>query len=481
MPRGRWLLLVIVVALVPRLLWLLAVSHRLPEADEIAYIGHAQRLSAGRGYVTVEGRPTDFWPPGYPLALAAVFRASGGSTGAGLALQTAAGVATPLLVWLVGRRVASESIGRVAAIVIAVYPNHVVYSALWLGEPLATLAVLSVTVLLMRNPAAPSLVSALGAGVLIGYVILSRPMLAPLLGLIPAWQLRYGHDLRRTLVASSMIVLGALLVVGPWMLRNHRALGRWSLSTSGGYNFLVGNHAGALGGYRRGPDMGLNRLMPRTEEGADYRRAWSDIRRVPGRSLLRIGAKISYFIGLETDGLLWTLRGLPRGPLWIVLVLLAVVNGAYVLLVAGALLGLIAGMSHRPFTTYFYVLTGCLVTVCAVYVSDPRYHYIAVPFAAIFMVKGVLVDWPALREGVWRRDVLARRRAMQWGGLTALAGALMIANLGLRVIERRTFPRRVEFVRDRSAGDLDTRERATIIGSAGARRGLEHEPGRGDS
>jgi 4-amino-4-deoxy-L-arabinose transferase-like glycosyltransferase len=455
---SRWLFLLVALSLALRVAWTFSVSDRRPYADERAYLAHAERLCEGEGYVTAQGQPTDFWPPGYPLALAALCSA-GGHLRAGIALQIWLGVLTPVLVWLIGRRVSSESVARVAALFMAVYPTHVAYSALWLSEPLSTAAILAATLLLLRAPDGPSAVSALVAGALFGCAALTRPLLLPLVVAIPLWQLWQGPHPRRGVVRAALLMFGAVLVLGPWAFRNHQVLGRWSLSSTGAHNFLLGNHADALGGYRRPPTLRLNRdLSERAETKSGYRRGWEDIRRYPGRSLVRTVQKVTYLFALETDGVMWSLLGRPAPASRPVLMgLLALANSAYVFLVTGTLLGLLSGMPGRSFRTYFLVQAGCLVAVCMIYVADPRYHFALVPFASLFLARAIVVVWPSLSEGLRRGEPSARRLALRWAGLTAVFAVLMMANLALKAIESRTMPRSGDGVIDRGPLNL-TRE-----------------------
>jgi hypothetical protein len=447
-PRWIWLCLLVMVAAVPRLAWIGIMAGRSPQADEVAYILHAEQLCAGRGYVTPEGEPTDFWPPGYPLALAAVLCVTNGHRSWGMGLQIVLGILVAILVWTLGRKVASEAVGRVAALVMAVYPNHVFYSSLWLGELLAAVAILLATLFLIRSPATPSAQSALGAGIFVGVAALTRPMLVPLAAVIPVWQLRYARDRATGLGGAALIVAGVLLILAPWAYRNHERFGRWSLSSSGGYNFLIGNHSEALGGFRRAPELSLRHFFFSPVGDQGYRDGWMEIKRSPLRAMVRAVQKATYFVALETDGVMWSLRGHRHAwPFGTVPLLLAVAGGAYTILVAGTLFGIVAGTSHRAFTAYFLMIAACLLATCMIFTGDPRYHFILVPLASIFLAKALVTDLPELRDQLVRDEPSARRSARRWAALVALVLLLMIANLGLKMVEFRLMPRGADLVR----------------------------------
>lgn len=124
----RWLLILALLALCVRVAWALAMLDREPRFDEVYYLQHAQQLCTNQSYLDSAGRPTDFWPVGFPLVLAAALCLSGGHTQAGVFLQIAIGLLTCLLVSMIGERIFGRLAGRVAGLVVALYPTHVFYS-----------------------------------------------------------------------------------------------------------------------------------------------------------------------------------------------------------------------------------------------------------------------------------------------------------------------------------------------------------------
>jgi hypothetical protein len=81
------------------------------------------------------------------------------------------------------------------------------------------------------------------AGLLTGVAILVRPAMLLFLPLAAGWLLW-----KRRPAAAALFVLGALLVVTPWTVRNYRHYGRFVLVASeGGVTFWTGNHPLARG------------------------------------------------------------------------------------------------------------------------------------------------------------------------------------------------------------------------------------------
>ena len=409
--------------------------------DEVAYLRHAVQLCQSHSYLDAAGRPTDFWPIGFPLALAAAVCISGGHPAAGVSLQITIGLFTCLLVSMLGERIFGRAPGRVAGLVMAFYPTHVFYSTLLLAEPLATLMLVAAAACLLRSLRG-GWIAAIAGGLFLGYAILTRPVLMLLPGIIPFWYIHNGQAVRRAARHSSLIACGVLIVLGPWMIRNYRLFGGWAeISSTGGYNFLLGNSPGALGGYLRVP--GINPQM--RSDGAEdwshgYRSGWETIRRQPAAAVARTIQKISYFLALETDGVLWNLKGL-RSPVSIgaTLALLALANLAYLALTCICLLALLIPAREHAFTSLLWLLAGYLLLMAAVFVGDPRYHFPLVPFAALVVSSTLLNDAPNMLAAVRGGQPAARRQLAAWSALMVLFGLLLVGNLWLKRLEVQRF------------------------------------------
>lgn len=97
----------------------------------------------------------------------------------------------------------------------------------------------------------------LATGAALGLHVLNRPnmlawaLLAPLAGLIVATRARDARSSRARAAAPLIALVGTALVVGPVTLRNYAETGTFTLVTShGGLNLYIGNHAGADGTYQ---------------------------------------------------------------------------------------------------------------------------------------------------------------------------------------------------------------------------------------
>lgn len=438
----RWLLFLALLALGARLMWAGTMLDREKRYEEWGYFRHAVELCASQSYVDHAGRPTDHLPVGFPLALAGAVCVLGGHFAAGVAFQIAIGVLICLIVSSLGERTFGRPAGRVAGLVMALYPTHVFYSTLLLTEPLVTLLLLAAAVALLRSLSGSS-VAALAAGLLLGYASLTRPVFVLFPVVIPFWYAYNGQSLRRAARRILLVVCGVALVTGPWMVRNYRLFGAWgNLSSTGGQNFMVGNNPEALGGYARakGSFQGRVRSDGTVDWSEGYRLGWEAIRAAPGAAVARVFQKISYFFALETDGVLWNLKTKPaRVPLVVTLALLALANLPYVTLACVCLLALVIPPRERALTSLFGLLTVYALLMTAVFLGDPRYHFPLVPFAALVFSSTLLDGAPKLLAAVRSGEARARRRLAAGLVLIAIFGLLLAGNIRLKLLEVERF------------------------------------------
>ena len=429
-----WLLCLSLAAIVPRAVWAAAMWSRQPKYDEASYLQLAKGLCQGLGYVNDNGAAEDFWPVGFPALLSPL---TCGHLHATFVLQIVIGLLTTLAVSIVGARAINPTVGRLSGLVYAIYPNHVFYSALALTEPFAALLTL-VTVALILRIERGGVGLAVVTGILMAVLILTRPVLTLFPLVACGWLLSRREVARRAVRLSVVMGLVAAAGISPWIVRNHREFGTWTeLSANGEYTFHEGNISGALGSFHRSAPA-LEQLLPKTayHGGLGYRMGWANIVRDPVGMVQRMPQKLSYFVALETDGALWTIKGLPLQPsLASILILLLASNIAYVCVVAGALLALTRPGAATPWSSLVVWLSVYLAGMSMIYLGDPRYHFVLMPFAVVLFVRAVVTDLPEFRSARRRRDPVAVRWLKRWIAANAVWCVLMLLNLYLKRLE----------------------------------------------
>jgi len=252
---------VLALAFAARIVWI-AFSGWAPTPDDDAYRYDftARALADGLGYIHLNGEPTAFWPPGYPLLLAGAYTLFGHSAVVAQIMNALLGTATVGLVYLIGVRLFGRTPGLIAAALVAFWPSLVFYTAVTLSEVAFTFfALLGVLLLIEEAQRAKgrgrSLRWLLPAGFVLGFASLIRgqALLLPLV-LVPFW-LASGIDRRGIAHGIVALGLGMGIVVAPWSVRNAIELHEPVLiATNAGIDFWIGHHEAATGDF--GPTGG---------------------------------------------------------------------------------------------------------------------------------------------------------------------------------------------------------------------------------
>jgi hypothetical protein len=236
--------------LVPRVLLILLDVQ--PWSDAAYYYERAGELAAGQGYLSPQGVPTAFWPPGFSLALAGVFKLLGTSVLAVGLFNLACAALSASLVLALGRKIGgSELAARLALLLLALYPNSAAYVPLALTEVFYTMLLLAVCWLLVCRSGWLALVE---AGLLLGAATLVKAqtlVVVPLiLGIAVLRAPQFWPAVRGAVGKGVLLGLLAALAIAPWTMRNQRVLGEAVMvSTNGGVTLLTGNNAHANGSY----------------------------------------------------------------------------------------------------------------------------------------------------------------------------------------------------------------------------------------
>jgi 4-amino-4-deoxy-L-arabinose transferase-like glycosyltransferase len=238
-----WLLVIAGFALAIRILYTFTISPPLAKVGDDSFYYYASSLIAqGHGYAqpftyAFQGRlvPTAAHPPLWPFLLAFVSLFTGPTAGVGSLVGPAAdvhrilgcllGAGAVFLIGLLGRRIGGWRVGLLAAAIAAVYPHFITLDGYLLGEPLYGVLVGGLLIVSYDFAARPSRLRALALGVLVGLAALTRQealLFVPVLVLPLA--LRTGRT--RGLYAG-LAVLGTVIVVGPWTIRNYVAYHRF--------------------------------------------------------------------------------------------------------------------------------------------------------------------------------------------------------------------------------------------------------------
>jgi 4-amino-4-deoxy-L-arabinose transferase-like glycosyltransferase len=252
MPNRRVLIALIALAILARGVGVLVLqSHRVPhstyEHGEIA-----RNLLAGRGFSVIflgADGPTSQQAPAYPFLVAGAYAIGGVGTPRSLLIlelgqAVLGGVMVGLVILLAGEVAPRRPrVATLAGLISAVHPT-LVYSATHVQvASLATTLLVACPALAYRVGRTGSGRVAVGAGVCLGLLALSDPILA-LVAPGMAWAIAIGRGWRRSARLVGLVGASAALCVVPWVVRNARVHGEFvPIKSSFGYAFWQGNCA----------------------------------------------------------------------------------------------------------------------------------------------------------------------------------------------------------------------------------------------
>ncbi len=222
------LLLVAGLAFVGRAAYVIAVTNgEVAIFDEIYYQRLAEGLADGEGFTIPPafGNPRlddAERPPLTALALTPAAWLTGDSELAMRLTVALAGTGVVVVVGLIGRELAGNRVGLIAAILAAVYPNLLANDGLLMSETFATLGTAATILWTYRLARDPTWTNAGLAGVACGVAMLSRGelvLLVPALVLPVALTIK-GVSRRRRIRLAGLGVAAASVVVAPWIAYN---------------------------------------------------------------------------------------------------------------------------------------------------------------------------------------------------------------------------------------------------------------------
>ncbi|MDQ0191583.1 glycosyltransferase family 39 protein [Alicyclobacillus cycloheptanicus] len=245
--RPLFLAIVVWMALLVRLLFVSKV-HPVPVSDFHWYYTQGMAIANGQGY-RYDGQPTAYFPIGYPLFLAGVFKIFGEGWWPAVLANVVLDSATAGLVYLIAEYLWSPVVALISGLAMALYVPHIQWSSVICSEIIFSFLFLLTGYLWLRSERR-SWTILVASGITLGMACLVRPitLLFPAAYLIYAWFRKFGfwQSVRRFVV----IVVVMLITISPVTIRNYEAFHQVLLvSANGGVNLWQGNNPNANGSY----------------------------------------------------------------------------------------------------------------------------------------------------------------------------------------------------------------------------------------
>jgi len=221
----------------------------LPVSDSNWYFSKSIELAAGNGY-TIDGIPTAYYPAGYPMFLALLFKVFGDSLFLAKVANVLLYVGIMYFSYGIGKKIFnSEFVGRVTLFILAVYPNHIAYSSILATEILFLFLLLcGAYLLLISNNRIWILVI---AGIIWGMMCIVRPQgfFIPLILILTSFAVVISTFINKVKFMLFVYVFMILMIL-PWIIRNNNVFHEFFvISTNDGINLVIGNNPYATGEY----------------------------------------------------------------------------------------------------------------------------------------------------------------------------------------------------------------------------------------
>jgi tetratricopeptide (TPR) repeat protein/4-amino-4-deoxy-L-arabinose transferase-like glycosyltransferase len=229
------------------------------ELDTAYYVELAQKVAHGGPLAVAE---PFFVSPLYVFFLALVFKLSGGSLLAARVVQVLLGAAAVAFLYLTARVWFSEQTARISAMLFATTGFFAFSEILLLQAALDPFLTCCTLYFVSRTQVDGRRWPLAAAGISMGLFALNRPnalaygLAVAALIAVASWRRSArqaaSHPARMALGRAALFLAGLFLVLVPNALRNYAVSGEAILiSSHGGLNFFMGNHAGADGTYQQ--------------------------------------------------------------------------------------------------------------------------------------------------------------------------------------------------------------------------------------
>lgn len=218
-------------------------------SDFLWYYGRAVEIGSGAGYAQ-DGMLTAFWPVGWPATMAALFAVFGTSVLVGQIANLAFSALVFILTMTLARKMcASPMVGKLAALILATYPNQIGYVPLLSTEIFYECLLMFAILLLTQERLSRALLS----GIVFGAATLTKTQTLILPGFLFAGVFLAAPSavaLRKLAILGCAVYVTAILVIAPWTYRNYIVFDAFiPVSTNGGWTLLTGNNPEATGDY----------------------------------------------------------------------------------------------------------------------------------------------------------------------------------------------------------------------------------------
>jgi 4-amino-4-deoxy-L-arabinose transferase-like glycosyltransferase len=389
--------LILTFALILKIIFVFALSADI-RSDSMVYDSIAKNIIK-LGEYSFEGKPTATLSCGYPLFVAAIYKIFGASDLWVRLIQSILEVFTGFLFFLISLEFFKVKWSIVSLAIFTFLPSNLIFSQTILTEPLFGLLACILLYYCLRENIDSKIFF---IGLVWGYAVLVRSSFSISLALLPLFlfinrrKLFEGFKqkrIKRVIQYTFLFVLGAVIVILPWLVRNKITMNTFTIATQGGFTFWSGSNPDATGTWYykiedSNPLFKIEDEATRDREfyilGLDY--AIHNPHKFLVTGIKKLGYLFSserlillYFTKADSTGKTSTEVYKSINPFWI-----ALFNIPYMIIMLFGIWGLLA-LKKKRFFIYGFIFTWMLTFF--IFVALARYHYVLIPFFVIGTIK----------------------------------------------------------------------------------------------
>jgi 4-amino-4-deoxy-L-arabinose transferase-like glycosyltransferase len=372
-------------------------------SDSLDYHRIAVNLVKLGEYSFEAGKPTANFSCGYPLFLAGVYKVFGAEQSSVRLINSFLEVITGVFFFLLCLKFFDEKWSLIALCIFTFLPSNILFSQTVLTEPVFGMLAIVLLYYCLNEEINYKIFF---IGLIWGYAVLIRSSFSLSVFLMLIYIYKYRRQIfegfkekriKRVIQYSFLFLLGLLLVIAPWLIRNKIALNTFTIATQGGFTFWSGSNPDATGTWyykieESNPLFNIEDEVARDK--AFYKEGINYALHNPHKFIITGFKKIGYLFSSERLILLYFTQSDSTGKTStdvyksINPFLIALINIPYFAIMLMGAWGLLAFKKKR-FFLYGFIFTWMITFF--LFVALARYHYVLIPFFILGSVK-LLMD-----------------------------------------------------------------------------------------
>lgn len=244
----QFFFLVYLIALIPRLIFVLATGKAPLSLDEIEYDHIAWYLSEGKGFLWFLGVECTYRPPLFPFLLSIIYCIAGPDYYVARICLTFISATQGYFTYFAGKEVFPDKTARLAGLFVALYLPFIFYSRLLMPENVFISCLLLLIHFLLKLRRYKTMKYAVYSGIFLVFSIFLRPSFTLFIVLIIPWLFLSDGNRRVILRNIACVLLITIIPAAVWSYRNYLITDQFVfLDTRTGPNLYIGYNENATG------------------------------------------------------------------------------------------------------------------------------------------------------------------------------------------------------------------------------------------